>query len=259
MRSGKLLAEEAPHVLLTMYGCTSLEEVFLKLSRKQGQVGGCVGAAVGQTDNNISNNISLATLNWGKKEPISVTEESGVVGLNFHQSKEVLVQESNGHLDVSWNPFGRRLTMVVQFAGKASSAKHGLQEMCEDCGNCSEWTTTGKIRALLVKNFLRMWRNVGVMLFIFALPVMQVILFCLAIGGDPRGLKLAIVNNEVEYLNQTFQECDFEEGCKFSNLSCRYVHAMNSSTISKVPSREEIAGIACYVFFICRTTIPASI
>ncbi|KAH1009703.1 hypothetical protein HUJ04_002021 [Dendroctonus ponderosae] len=218
MRSGKLLAEEAPHVLLTMYGCTSLEEVFLKLSRKQAQVGGSVGAAVGQTDNNISSNISLATLNWGKKEPISVTEESGVVGLNFHQSKEVLVQESNGHLD---------------FAGKASSAKHGLQEMCEDCGNCSEWTTTGKIRALLVKNFLRMWRNVGVMLFIFALPVMQVILFCLAIGGDPRGLKLAIVNNEVDYLNQTFQSCGFEEGCKFSNLSCRYVHAMNSSTISK--------------------------
>lgn len=42
-----------------------------------------------------------------------------------------------------------------------------------------------------------MWRNVGVMLFIFALPVMQVILFCLAIGRDPTGLKLAVVNNEM--------------------------------------------------------------
>ena len=98
MRSGKFLAEEAPHVLLSRYGCTSLEEVFLKLSRKQGQIGG--GAAT-QTDNNISNNISLATLNWGKKDNVSVTEESGVVGINVHQSKEVLVQDSNGHLDVS--------------------------------------------------------------------------------------------------------------------------------------------------------------
>lgn len=44
---------------------------------------------------------------------------------------------------------------------------------------------------------LRMWRNVGVMLFIFALPVMQVILFCLAIGRDPTGLNLAIVNHEM--------------------------------------------------------------
>lgn len=60
-----------------------------------------------------------------------------------------------------------------------------------------QFTSRGKIRALLQKNLLRMWRNVGVMLFIFALPVMQVILFCLAIGRDPTGLKLAVVNNEM--------------------------------------------------------------
>lgn len=35
------------------------------------------------------------------------------------------------------------------------------------------------------------------MLFIFALPVMQVILFCLAIGRDPQGLNIAIVNGEM--------------------------------------------------------------
>lgn len=58
-------------------------------------------------------------------------------------------------------------------------------------------TSKGKIKALLQKNFLRMWRNVGVMLFIFALPVMQVILFCLAIGRDPTGLKLAVANMEM--------------------------------------------------------------
>ncbi|XP_066139703.1 ABC transporter G family member 20 isoform X1 [Euwallacea fornicatus] len=242
MRSGKLLAEEAPHVLLQMYHCTSLEEVFLKLSRKQGQVGGGGGGGQGvgtQTDNNISNNISIATLNWGKKEPIYVTEESGVVGLNFHQSKEVLVQDSNGHLDVCYSKlllskYSFIPSISFQFAGKASSAKHGIQEACEDCSNCSEWTTTGKIKALLQKNFLRMWRNVGVMLFIFALPVMQVILFCLAIGGDPTGLKIAIVNNEVGYINQTYQDCPFEEGCKFGNLSCRYTKAVNTSTITKL-------------------------
>lgn len=62
---------------------------------------------------------------------------------------------------------------------------------------CFQITSRGKIRALLQKNFLRMWRNVGVMLFIFALPVMQVILFCLAIGRDPNGLKLAVANMEM--------------------------------------------------------------
>lgn len=77
---------------------------------------------------------------------------------------------------------------------------------CNECAtNFCNVTSRGKMRALLQKNFLRMWRNVGVMLFIFALPVMQVILFCLAIGRDPTGLKMAIVNHEVEFYNETYQ------------------------------------------------------
>lgn len=102
---------------------------------------------------------------------------------------------------------------------KSGSSSHGIQEACEDCSNCSDWTTVGKMRALLQKNFLRMWRNVGVMLFIFALPVMQVILFCLAIGGDPKGLKLAIVNHEKLYINRTYQECTYEHGYVLENTN----------------------------------------
>ncbi|XP_018319126.1 ABC transporter G family member 20 [Agrilus planipennis] len=213
MRSGKLLAEESPHVLLSIYNCQSLEEVFLKLSRKQGQANGSNNEA------NISNNISLATINWGKKDSVYVTEESGVVGLNFHQSKEVLITDANGHVDVGLN-------------GKAAT-KSEMSQVCDDCTDCSQWTTMGKMRALLQKNFLRMWRNVGVMLFIFALPVMQVILFCMAIGRDPTGLKLAIVNHEVNYTNLTYQNCTYEPGCKFSRLSCRYLHLLRNNTIIK--------------------------
>lgn len=53
MRSGRLLAEESPRALLTMYNCPSLEDVFLKLSRKQGQYNQPT------TELNITNNISL--------------------------------------------------------------------------------------------------------------------------------------------------------------------------------------------------------
>jgi len=56
MRSGRLLAEESPRVLLSMYHCQSLEEVFLKLSRKQGSDGQPQEGPV-----NISNNISLVS------------------------------------------------------------------------------------------------------------------------------------------------------------------------------------------------------
>ena len=98
MRSGRLLAEESPQVLLSMYQSQSLEEVFLKLSRKQGQVGNGAIIQNGSTKTtekpNIQNNISAAAMNWNKSnDSIYMSEESGVVGLNFYQSKEVLVND----------------------------------------------------------------------------------------------------------------------------------------------------------------------
>lgn len=57
---------------------------------------------------------------------------------------------------------------------------------------------------------------------------MQVILFCLAIGRDPTGLRLAIVNHE---MNFTTQECQFSEDCSFANLSCRYLSHLNDTVV----------------------------
>uniref|UniRef100_A0A6P7FGR9 ABC transporter G family member 20-like n=1 Tax=Diabrotica virgifera virgifera TaxID=50390 RepID=A0A6P7FGR9_DIAVI len=159
------------------------------------------------------------------------------------QAHTVTLQREFGHpteVRVSLSTIRRRILDLglrslrpIRMGKPPSSATHGIKEACDDCSSCSDFTTTGKLRALLQKNFLRMWRNVGVMLFIFALPVMQVILFCLAIGGDPKGLKLAIVNHEKNFTNLTYQECEYEKGCKFGNLSCRYVDTINTTTIIK--------------------------
>lgn len=70
----------------------------------------------------------------------------------------------------------------------------------------------------------------SVMLFIFALPVMQVILFCLAIGRDPTDLKLAIVNKEMFYENMS---CPIARDCSFTHLSCRYLNFLDNDTITK--------------------------
>lgn len=82
-------------------------------------------------------------MNWGKKdEPVYVTEESGVVGLNFHQSKDQAAQDpANGVTN-------GKLTEMQMMEPQYDSS-------------CCELTTRGKTKALLQKNFLRMWRNVG--------------------------------------------------------------------------------------------------
>lgn len=91
MRSGRLLAEESPQALLTTYRCKNLEDVFLQLSRKQGATNNAVNEL------NISN-LTLSGLAFGNKKdaPVYISQDSGVVGLNFHQSKEVLVSDHNG-------------------------------------------------------------------------------------------------------------------------------------------------------------------
>ncbi|XP_037950014.1 ABC transporter G family member 20-like isoform X2 [Teleopsis dalmanni] len=214
MRSGHLLAEESPSVLLSMYKCISLEEVFLKLSRIQSQKGDISHV-------NFSNNISLHAMAFGSKmDKPGSSQDGGVVGLNFHQSKEVLINDTNGSIyTLNQEPYEPPPTKRNQ---------PNDEESCQDCyASLCKSTSKGKIKALLGKNFLRMWRNVGVMLFIFALPVMQVILFCLAIGRDPQGLHLAIVNNE---MNNT-ETCYWEDGCHFTNLGCRYLNHLNKSVI----------------------------
>lgn len=212
MRSGHLLAEESPSVLLSMYKCLSLEEVFLKLSRIQSQKG------------------ELTQVNFSKKDNPSSSHEGGVVGLNYYptQSKEVLINDSNGSI----------YTLNQENFNPPSAYKKQNESQQSDCfADLCDITSKGKIKALLTKNFLRMWRNVGVMMFIFVLPVMQVILFCMAIGREPQGLNIAIVNDE---LNNT-DNCYWEDGCHVENVGCRYLSHLNESIVKRYYTDLDVA------------------
>nr|CAD7257242.1 unnamed protein product [Timema shepardi] len=102
-----------------------------------------------------------------------------------------------------------------------------------DKKECCGLISGGPLHAMLHKNFLRIWRNPGLMVFIFGLPVFQVILFCLAVGRDPYGLKLAIVNHD---MNSTDQECSdivSSGNCSFQALSCHYLRHLKDPTIIK--------------------------
>lgn len=74
------------------------------------------------------------------------------------------------------------------------------------------------------------------MLFIIGLPVAQIIIFCISIGKDPIGLKLAIVNNE---LNNSMEPCIPGTGCDSSQLSCRYLQHLQKKTIQFIPYDSE--------------------
>ncbi|XP_061767328.1 ABC transporter G family member 20 isoform X2 [Nerophis ophidion] len=52
------------------------------------------------------------------------------------------------------------------------------------------------IAALTIKTLVRMKRMPGSLCFQFLLPVIQITLICLCVGGDPKGIQVAVVNNE---------------------------------------------------------------
>ena len=113
----------------------------------------------------------------------------------------------------------------------------------------SSLLTGHRLNALLIKNFIRMWRNAAFLFFQFIIPTIQVALFCLAIGREPRKLALAVVNDEIDAgscLNFT-DSCILGEKSDFwgdfeypdddeafnenANLSCRFMSYLNDEVI----------------------------
>lgn len=195
MRGGKFLAEETPNRLMAMHRLDTLEEVFLKLSRRQ---------------------------NMGLRRRSSIL--SSVIGVP---------PEVNADDEMS-GEFGDNVSISSRRRSIAVNDDDNIPDLPpEEKGNSNfKMLDPNHMKALIWKNFLWMWRNYGVMAFIIGLPVIQIILFCLAIGKDPVGLKLAIVNNE---LNNYMDPCNVSTGCDMTLLSCRYMEQIKKRSVILVP------------------------
>ncbi|CAG7829425.1 unnamed protein product [Allacma fusca] len=242
MRSGRLLAEDSPSNLLKLHQCISLEDVFLKLCMKD------------KVTNNASHELSLPNyantnlpalqstpnaheLNTNKSliavcneknrhhcKAEVMPDENGIIGLAFHQSKEQLVGDDKiKDANPKPDPVFQRVSRVVEEGVDCYSADSGCSYNPVESFN--------RLRALIIKNFICMWRNIGFMLFIFVLPAIQVILFCLAIGREPLDMKLGVINHEIE----EFGICTGPIGCTTVNLSCRYLDAIPKFSVHLVP------------------------
>ncbi|RLU22987.1 hypothetical protein DMN91_005265 [Ooceraea biroi] len=159
MRGGKFLAEESPRRLMEMHRLDTLEDVFLKLSKRQ---------------------------NLGLRRRSSIL--SSVTGVPPEDDVE---DEMSGEFGDNVSVSSRRRSVAV--------TDGNMPELPPEEEGSSKFTMLNSMhmKALIWKNLLWMWRNVAMMLFIIGLPVAQIILFCISIGKDPVGLNVAIINNEL--------------------------------------------------------------
>ncbi|XP_076241757.1 ABC transporter G family member 23 [Calliopsis andreniformis] len=195
MRGGKLLAEESPTKLMEMHNVDTLEEVFLKLSKRQ---------------------------NMGLRRRSSIL--SSVTGVPPEADAD---DEMSGEFGDNVSVSSRRRSIAIADDGNVPELPP------EEKGSSNfKMLDPQHMKALIWKNFLWMWRNVGIMMFIIGLPVLQIVLFCLSIGKDPVGLHIAVVNNE---LNNSMVPCVPSTGCDWTRLSCRFLQHLEKKSIVFLP------------------------
>ncbi|XP_018343967.1 PREDICTED: ABC transporter G family member 23-like, partial [Trachymyrmex septentrionalis] len=89
-----------------------------------------------------------------------------------------------------------------------------------------------RFKALLVKNGIQFLRYYTLLVSAVIFPILQTGLFVMAIGNNPKNLKIGIVNDEVNNcsLNSNFGNVWSDEiTCHFDNLSCRFLHNFDNS------------------------------
>ncbi|XP_061402786.1 ABC transporter G family member 20 [Musca vetustissima] len=202
LRGGRMLAEESPEYLRQQYNAESLEEVFLKLAILQ---------------------------NMGKRRRSSIAQEIvEQVSVPAISNPALDLSDEQGAAEIS-GEFGDNISMSSAIRDPITSSSVPAPPLPpEQEIPASFWyhlhvMSGNHLHALMWKNFLWMVRNVGVMLFILGLPVVQIILFCYAIGHDPTGLKIAVSNHELSDEMVAQQFCPQTMGCNQTMLSCRYL------------------------------------
>ncbi|XP_018804572.1 PREDICTED: ABC transporter G family member 20 [Bactrocera latifrons] len=223
LRGGRMLAEEAPTFLRQQYNASSLEEVFLKLSVLQ---------------------------NMGRRRRSSIAKEIvEQVQVPAISNPALDMSDEHNTADIS-GEFGDNISMNSAIRDPITAAEMPASPLPSDKEPPAtlmqhlDVISSHHMRALVWKNYLWMLRNVGIMMFIVALPVVQIILFCYAIGHDPTGLKLAVANGELSEQMSIDQFCPVFPGCNQTYLSCRYLDMLkkNKSMEVKFFQTEEAAN-----------------
>lgn len=68
-------------------------------------------------------------------------------------------------------------------------------------------------------------------------PILQIVFFYLAIGGNPIGLKMGVVDDEINYIDcfnsSLITSISHNETCDLHKISCRFIQEFDDSVAIK--------------------------
>uniref|UniRef100_A0A336MEP9 CSON012244 protein n=1 Tax=Culicoides sonorensis TaxID=179676 RepID=A0A336MEP9_CULSO len=225
MRGGVLLAEQSPSEILRTFNTTSLEDAFLSMCLRQGSeeandhqtdtVNGDIVKDVVVTNNNHHNHI-IPNGNGHYQNNVVHDPKKTVLPTEVNSKKNVVYRDSN-FTDNNNDKEKRRPSVIEKI----------------------KFTSKIRMKALLAKNFIQMIRQPAGLVFLFFYPILQLVCFYSAIGGDPKNLRIGVVNEEIANIGDCHNESlitvfKHDYDCDWHKISCRYLNALNASVAEQI-------------------------
>lgn len=200
MRNGVLLAEDSPDNIMLRFDSSSIEEAFLLLSQRQGDFDVVVSSEI----NSNRQQMSRATPTPNK------------------------VEQKKSSTDKLSLPCDKNDTQTAN--GDNSNVKNKRKVF---------FTTRGRIKALMTKNFVQLFRQPSGVIFMLMFPIIQLSCFYLAIGKTPTNLKIGVVNSEIISYSTCFDRSlitvyEHNDTCEFNKISCRYITELGDGIAQRV-------------------------
>jgi ABC-type multidrug transport system ATPase subunit/ABC-type multidrug transport system permease subunit len=215
MRFGRLLVQNNPDALLEQHNLPTLEAVFLKLC----QLDSAQIPETAQTDAMRYSGIDemvISTIETEKKNlkninSVEITKENTDINENIENKNENTIKEkanNNGNTGLgpgllvpvpsTFKDVSAAVTPVSQSPRMSFSEKSTNDPIStvEIPAGRRKVFDMRRVYALFLKNLIRLKRNVPILLFYFFLPSIQIALFCICIGQDPKNIHVAVYNAE---------------------------------------------------------------
>ncbi|CAL8089214.1 unnamed protein product [Orchesella dallaii] len=231
MRNGRLLAEDSPAKLRTLFDVPLLEDIVLELCRQDHKRMKEENARVTTSSNQIRNGNNNGSGEFPR--PVVRVQTGSIPSLISRWTSPKssnFVAESTGCdcVVVGFQQYPENVSELRSVTVSNHSSSHSCpQPSCK-------WNQIDRIHSLIRRNCIYFLRNLPFLFMLVIFPALQTAIVATTIGGDPKNMSIAVVNEE---LPNWKKDCRFEplDDCHSGHYSCRFLKRLEYDELKLVP------------------------
>ncbi|CAL8110997.1 unnamed protein product [Orchesella dallaii] len=221
LRGGRLIVEDSPIALLQRHNSALLEDVIARICYKETTKANAenkdkAGEKKGKGKNGIEEVVLVEDWSaYGMPNGLSVVNETDVKSISYSEWMDQVSQEEDNLATKKAKPFKKREI-----------------ENAPTYPNPSRFSY--RFRALAIKQLIMTQRNFWYILLRFAFTAFLISIFCVAIGPDPKKIRMGLVDNDSgssDIVSECLEEEEMSFGCKAEKMSCRFLRMIKQDLV----------------------------